>query len=233
VELVQLSDEPVLSSEQEWLRPAFAQMRDARKKLLPQLNAVAKLQLLWRSEDPRLGTFFRYRTDRSSPIIKTIANLEDPIVVSFINAKTDKARQAFFSYFGLPAPRLDRAEYKKVLQLQEEALFSLKAAVSENRQEAIQAADLASLPRFELTLRLGAESGEPQMVLKTDTLATVMEFECLLAAQHGARAHECDRCKSVFLTGPLTGRRSTARYCRDTCRTESWKNRKAREAKNG
>ena len=219
VELIQLSDE---------------QERDRLRRLTP--NDPAALLRLEVSDDPSDlgGTFFRYRTDRRSPIIKTITNLEDPIIVSFISAKTDKARQAFFSSLGLPYSRLTRAEYKNVLSLQEHALYFLRAAVSENRQAAINAAKtISATTHFELTLKLGAESGEPQMALKTATLAAVMDFECLLAAQHGARAHECDRCKSVFLTGPLTGRRSTARYCRDTCRTESWKNRKAREAKNG
>jgi putative ABC transport system substrate-binding protein len=56
------------------------------------------------------------------------------------------------------------------------------------------------------------------MILTTDSLLSFMHMEVAVAAANGARLTSCKRCGDVFLTGKLTKRRSTAKYCSDRCR---------------
>jgi hypothetical protein len=65
------------------------------------------------------------------------------------------------------------------------------------------------------------------MLLKCDHLATFMKMETALAATQGAKLGSCGHCEDVFLTGPLTGRRSHAVYCSSRCRMAAMRLRNA------
>jgi len=43
---------------------------------------------------------YHYRTNRRETQRITIADLEDPIVIAFVNATDDESRQGFFDRFG-------------------------------------------------------------------------------------------------------------------------------------
>src|SRR5215831_17407622 len=45
--------------------------------------------------------YYRYRTNRIETERIVLADLEDPIVIAFVNATDDEARQGFFGRFGL------------------------------------------------------------------------------------------------------------------------------------
>jgi hypothetical protein len=52
-------------------------------------------------------------------------------------------------------------------------------------------------------------------------------LEVRLAAEKGCKLARCANCNDGFLTGPLTGRRSHAKYCSDRCRVAAMRARQA------
>ena len=56
------------------------------------------------------------------------------------------------------------------------------------------------------------------MLLESTHLAQFMSMELAMIAMHGADFGTCEHCGAIFLTGPLTGQRSHAKYCSDRCR---------------
>ncbi|PDT24805.1 hypothetical protein [Rhizobium hidalgonense] len=70
-----------------------------------------------------------------------------------------------------------------------------------------------------------------QFVLQADTLFAFMVMEITAAHEAEAVATSCERCRKVFLTGPLTGRRSHAKYCSDRCRVAAMRTRNAAKGK--
>jgi hypothetical protein len=60
-----------------------------------------------------------------------------------------------------------------------------------------------------------------RMVLVANDLMHFMHMEIAMIAASGAHLATCENCGDVFLTGPLTTRRSTARYCKDRCRVNA------------
>ena len=67
----------------------------------------------------------------------------------------------------------------------------------------------------------------PQLTLRAKSLQGLMLMETAFVATNGARVTDCERCGKTFLTGPLTGRRSHAKYCSDRCRVAAMRLRNA------
>jgi hypothetical protein len=63
------------------------------------------------------------------------------------------------------------------------------------------------------------------LLFACDSLETFMIMEIAMAATLGAKLGECDHCGDAFLTGPLTGRRSHAKYCSARCRVAAMRAR--------
>jgi hypothetical protein len=59
------------------------------------------------------------------------------------------------------------------------------------------------------------------MVLTVTNPMAFMFQEVAMVAANGARLATCERCGDVFLTGKLTKRRITSRFCRDLCRVSA------------
>ncbi|AWM23719.1 hypothetical protein AOX55_0000439 [Sinorhizobium fredii CCBAU 25509] len=70
-------------------------------------------------------------------------------------------------------------------------------------------------------------AGSMRFVLKADTLYDFMVMEVAAIHEAGAAAASCEHCGKIFLTGPLTGRRSHAKYCSDRCRVAAMRARNA------
>jgi hypothetical protein len=83
------------------------------------------------------------------------------------------------------------------------------------------------LPKFDLA----GSKGAPRMLLKCKNLDTFMIMEIAMVAMNGVRFRTCAHCQDVFLTGPLTGRRSHATYCSDRCRVAAMRARNAEHTK--
>jgi hypothetical protein len=68
-----------------------------------------------------------------------------------------------------------------------------------------------------------------RMVIAVHDVLDFMRIEVAMVAESGARLARCESCDDVFLTGPLTNRRSTARYCRDRCRVNAHRTKTNRD----
>jgi hypothetical protein len=168
--------------------------------------------------------WFSYRSARyKQEIVRNAVDLEDPLVVRFINAIDDDKRIAFLSRFGLPENLIRIAgigpsgtEPRNLILGRQRILRRLlEDAGSGDATCAIKAAN-ESL-RHAGAHRLSLEPGG-RMVSTTRNLMDFMYMEIAIVAANGARLATCKRCRDFFLTGALTKRRSTAKYCRDLCR---------------
>jgi hypothetical protein len=175
-------------------------------------------------------------------------NLENPVVVQFINAREDTELLKFFSKFGRlsewaprdlgdifggqPDPGLD---HHNVIVAQKELRDWLVRATGANQADTLRAINdsLGKAMAIDLTptFELEAETGTPRMLLKCSDLRHFMTMEIAMIAMQGAKLAECEHCKAVFLTGPLTGRRSHAKYCSDRCRVAAMRARNANQKK--
>lgn len=70
-------------------------------------------------------------------------------------------------------------------------------------------------------------AGATRFVLEADTLFDFLIMEIAAIHAAGAVATSCEHCRKIFLTGPLTGRRSHAKYCSDRCRVAAMRARNA------
>lgn len=161
--------------------------------------------------------WFSYQSRRRERVIREAVDLEDALVIRFVNATDDNKRIAFLSRFGLPGgilPHWSCEPRNWILGEQRVLRTLLDRAGSGDAAEANKAAN-KSLRR--IRDRLSLEPGG-RMVWTTENLISFMYMEIVIAAQNGARLGSCQRCGDLFLTGTLTKRRSTAKYCRDFCR---------------
>lgn len=172
------------------------------------------------------------RSDRFEDVTYRVADLENPIVLHFINCfelggGQPEAYGAFLSRFGMPKkePEAHIAEIDDLANV-----FTVGLALSTNTENTSNRARDANhflksvrlTPAFEFG---GSDGG--QLVLQPDNLLGFMAMEVALAHEAGAALTSCSHCKRFYLTGPLTGRRSHSRYCSDRCRVAAMRKRNA------
>lgn len=172
-------------------------------------------------KDDPIATF-QYRTDRREPLRIEIEDLKNPVVITFINARKDADRIAFFSSFGLLYPPGPESGLTVVGHQMTCRNFLARAggpdqvealrSVNDSIEQMLHGVDLR--PIFDL----GGAGGAPRMLLKCRDLMQFMVMEIAMVATNGARFAECEHCGDAFLTGHLTWRRSHAKYCSDRCR---------------
>jgi hypothetical protein len=195
---------------------------------------------------------YRWRTNHREASQITLSDLEDPVVVAFVNATDDVKRRLFFGKFGLlgltpwwhqrdqrqfihnahhvPDDRFSAPRHD-ILDDQSRLRELLQKAGGENPVEAMEAINsaLAATPGFQLTatFHLSGPQGTPRLLLKSRSLVGFMLMETAMVVAHGVRTTECEQCGNIFLTGPLTGRRSHAHYCSNKCRVAAMRARNA------
>ncbi|MBZ9695510.1 DUF6076 domain-containing protein [Mesorhizobium sp. CO1-1-9] len=178
------------------------------------------------------GRAIRARSDRTVPVTYELSNLENPIVATFLNCRDDKDLEAFVARFGDLQKQDEWLGFVPWIQhLQEVMMVGL--VWSSPKKLHPQANDLMNKvtarrvslqPSFELAPN---DANSLRLVLHPDSLASYMVMEIALAHEVGAVATTCEHCKKYFLTGPLTGRRSHAKYCSDRCRVAAMRVRNA------
>jgi hypothetical protein len=176
------------------------------------------------------GKWFRYRSRERASVRYEVTDLENPISMHFLNARDDEARLAFLSRFGM---RLDEAEEeRKIFVERQKALYRLFEGWNDDGASSV--ADINKMiggisltPSFDL---LGPQR-QRRMFLRPRNLWQFMCMEVAIAAANDARLATCEHCGKVFLTGPLTGRRSHAKYCSDRCRVAAMRKRNAEVAR--
>ena len=180
------------------------------------------------SSDPSVQ-IFRFRSERRRQGRLTVTNLENPLVVRFLNAHDDNHKLAFFGEYGLPIGTGTTPESVRLIQKRLRLL--LDAAGS---GDAIRARGVLDRSLVAARLKPTVEIAEPEthrlaLMVQPDGLFGLMQMEAAMVAINGARLATCRHCKDVFLTGPLTGRRSHAQYCSDRCRVAAMRLRNASE----
>jgi len=169
------------------------------------------------------GGRYRSRTDRREDFVLMVENLENPVVVQFVNTpRPDGSR--FFDRFGMlikePTPAWSYANAKDVVT----ALFSINVPDELLRSKQIN----EDIEQTRLAPKLILRDGKPRLFLEPVSLYAFMLMEIGLAAEVGAKATRCEQCNKAYLTGPMTGRRSHAVYCSDRCRVAAMRKRNAR-----
>lgn len=172
------------------------------------------------------GWNFRPRSDRRVSVRYEISNLENPIALRFVNARSDEAAAEFLSRFGMLS--IDETERDRdSFHHQRMGMHDwLRHATSGEPGVAASAVNsLLSGVTLSPSFDFSAPGGTGHLSLRPRSLAAFMSMEVALAALHDARLAACDHCGKAFLTGPLTGRRSHAKYCSDRCRVAAMRKR--------
>lgn len=184
------------------------------------------------------GDAIRARTHRDIPVTYEVTNLENPIVLHMINCRSNEDRIAFLSrfgflrreagWFGMAGVKVEQTRLEESLT---EPSFSFVPPQIHPTEYANQ---LMNEGGFQVSLRPSFEEfGDEglRLVLHPDSLASFMAMEVALAHEVGAVSTTCAHCRNYFLTGPLTGRRSHAKYCSDRCRVAAMRKRNAANGK--
>jgi hypothetical protein len=206
---------------------------------------------------------FCYRSEERSTVTCRMRNLEQPIVLRFINARIEQKpadrMQKFLGTYGFPksVPKTGPLKgFESVSQIrgaQKQLRRFLRIAGSFEPTHAIKTMNqILALPEFDYyavglggrktkraRLRLlpkleypqeRTDGPTPRLVLAAESLFDYMIMECAFVAMVGARTATCSDCRDLYLTGPLTGRRSHSLYCSDACRVRAMRKRRANEA---
>jgi hypothetical protein len=80
-------------------------------------------------------------------------------------------------------------------------------------------------PVPQLTLHEG--DAKPRITLFARSLIGLMRMEAAMIVTNDVRLAKCENDGVLFLTGPLTGRRSHAKFCSDRCRVAAMRRRQA------
>jgi hypothetical protein len=164
------------------------------------------------------GKVFRPKTPRRYPIRLKVDDLENPVVLHFVNAHDDEARASFLGAFGfLYGQTYDLHPRDEVVTYQRHMRKLLASAGSDEPNEAA----INKFLRGDLVPVLAGR----RLSFALHSLVGVMLREIVMVAEKDARFTTCQHCKKAFLTGPTTGRRSHAAYCSDRCRVAAMRAR--------
>lgn len=170
----------------------------------------------------------RARSERTDPITYELADLENPVVLHLMNCRTDEECIAFINRFGPPNYIEDKQALSNIKRLAEmlrlQAIFTIDKRLFRKDR-----AHFVNTVMSKISLRPSYVYSEPsgggRLVLEAATLHDFLILEFAAIHEVGAVATSCEHCDRVFLTGPLTGRRSHAKYCSDRCRVAAMRAR--------
>ncbi|AGA07733.1 hypothetical protein CN151_15730 [Sinorhizobium meliloti] len=194
------------------------------------------IKLHWRryadgfERDAEKPNILRARSERMDPVTYDLADLENPVVLHLMNCRTDEDCIAFMNRFG-PLANLKSQQDLWFISRQPE-VFRLNAMFTvDKRLFRSDRAHFVNTVMGAISLRpsyvYSDSSGRGRLVLEAATLHDFMMMEFAAIHEAGAVATSCEHCGRIFLTGPLTGRRSHAKYCSDRCRVAAMRARNA------
>lgn len=190
------------------------------------------------------GPAFRPRTDRRETLAFRLSNLESPAAVSFVNATDDARRVRFFDQYGFiarPDPAIPRSLFirrEDVVLLQDQLRALLQRVQVLQTRPDMRGPVLTTLNRYflkedvfspRLTFHLGGPRGAPRLLLTCRDLYAFMMTEVAMIITNEVAIYECAQCHTFFTTGPLTHRRSHAKFCSDRCRVAAMRDRQKLE----
>jgi hypothetical protein len=163
-----------------------------------------------------------------------IKDLENPIIVQFVNARDEKGLSVFFSRYGLLERGLNYG-YLNAIDAQNDFRELLEKVGGPSKVDALREinehVDFFGHNFLQPAFELAGQAGAPRMVLRCFEPRAFITMEAAMIATHGARVIHCEHCNNIFLIGPLTGRRSHARFCSDRCRVAAMRARNTGRAK--
>lgn len=193
--------------------------------------------------------FFRPRSERREPVRVVSADLDDLVVLDFVNARDDLA--PFMSrYSAGTLVQLDRDPHAhidpslreelalpKYAPLKVEPFAQIKMVtfwqeglrrnlVGASGPDPVNALVSLSHPSIDLKASFHIQNGKPQMLVRCEYLLEFMKMEIAMIALEGAKLATCEHCPNFFLTGSSTSRRSHATFCSDRCRVAAMRARK-------
>lgn len=173
----------------------------------------------------------RARSERTDPLIHEITDLEDPVFLHLMNCRTDKDFIAFLYRFGSPMNFNDGVLHLPIIRGMAEGLRTQAMGTIGKDLSPQERAYFVNEALSTVTLRpsygYSEQTGRGRLILEADTLYGFMMMEHSVAHEAGAVATTCEHCDRIFLTGPLTGRRSHAKFCSDRCRVAAMRARNA------
>src|SRR5262249_29239044 len=154
----------------------------------------------------------RCRSDRRAPLVREFSNLENPIVIRFVNATDEAKLFHFLKMWGLPSSEPERYDPRREILPNMEIRADILAKQRKLRHllESAASGDLTKMTVSNLTFMVRSKG-----ILSADNLLSFMEMEIAMAALNGIRIGRCEYCGDVFLTGKLTENRATKIYCSD------------------
>jgi hypothetical protein len=179
--------------------------------------------------------FFRRRTDRIERLRLVTADLADPVVLQFVNARDDlvpfMSKYTDGSIHGVSHLLTFYEDLpSSPLGLQNQLREMLLSAGSDEPIDPLIQMTSEPLPivltRINLSPAFNLERGKPRMLLRCADLPMFMQMEIAMVALEGAKVVTCEHCRNLFLTGPSTSRRSDATFCSDRCRVAAMRARK-------
>jgi hypothetical protein len=179
--------------------------------------------------------FLVARSDRFAPISHTASDFEDPLCIRLINSHDTDGLIEFSQRFGLPSGGVpadgDREPgMAACVPLVEGLQDDLENIVFADFEIAEHIAEVNRvIPAAAVTFRFDHVGGRHRMVSVVKSLADYLLLEAAAARSAGAVGKSCQHCGRAFLTGPLTGRRSTAKFCKDNCRVAAMRARKSED----
>jgi hypothetical protein len=191
--------------------------------------------------------FFRPRSERREPVRVGPADLEDLVVLQFMNARDDLV--PFMSRYSagslVPISRdlpthlvpflKDPEKHTGVVDPQPFAHVEMVTSwqgglrrflVGAGSSDPVNALVSLSHPPIDLKASFHIQNGKPQMLLRCEHLLEFMKMEAAMVALEGAKLVTCENCRNLFLTGPSTSRRIHATHCSDRCRVAAMRARK-------
>jgi hypothetical protein len=165
-------------------------------------------------------------------------SLENPVVLHFINAKSDADFVAFFARFGfldqktniLGKPTGERCEMDYETALNWHRVIkdtTLKSLGDDGEVRTRMLNSMLNAVHLKPSVDLSGEGGHARITLRPATLLQFICMEAATASINEVSVHSCDHCSRIFFTGALTGRRAHARYCSDRCRVAAMRKRNA------
>ncbi|MEJ0065166.1 MAG: hypothetical protein WDM85_06725 [Caulobacteraceae bacterium] len=155
--------------------------------------------------------------------------LPEPLFVAFLNCPTAAVRQKFVDRLGgLGKPGSELADIALFAErLADTAAFMLTPQEHDVPRHIFLHIANRLIDGARLEPRFAEHEGNIRLISKRLTLAQFMLFEIGAALEAGAQTKRCEQCRDLFLHGPLTWRRSHAKYCSNKCRLAMQRSRKA------
>lgn len=177
------------------------------------------------------GLWLAARSDRRVPVVHEMQNLENPVVMHFLNARTADDMAAFHSRFGMRGNYSAEALDDCFIVRNSLMNFLAHSTTSDVAHATEVVNQLLDDVRLRPTFDFSGPGKKPVVTLHPKLLWHFMAMEIATAASYGAEIAQCENCGKFFLTGPLTGRRSHAKYCSDRCRVAAMRKRNAEAGK--